>query len=179
MICDRKVWTLFGPSTTDSCQKTTRKYGVCVVVINNDPTVYCNIDWFHLVCSFYASIFYPFCEQHGLETTLFSRENWGVELSNKRAPISAKGNVWLPVRWRNGWLESQGVAMLKSEQCGNLWVYVGIVLSWVVYVSICCIYPSVLFAVHVHGVLYSLTRSSVGLKRSLTTACKMNWTSAK
>ena len=102
MICDRKVWTLFGPSTTDSCQKTTRRYGVCVVVINNDPTVYCNIDWFHLVCSFYANIFYPFCKQHGLETTLFSRQNWGVELSNKRAPISAKGNVWLPVRWRNG-----------------------------------------------------------------------------
>ena len=41
---------------------------VRVVVINNDPTVYCNIDWFHLVCSFYASIFYPFCKQHGLET---------------------------------------------------------------------------------------------------------------
>jgi len=78
MICDRKVWTLFGPSTTDSCQKTTRRYGVCVVVINNDPTVYCNIDWFHLVCSFYASIFYPFCEQHGLETTLFLKkiEGW-------------------------------------------------------------------------------------------------------
>ena len=78
MICDRKVWTLFGPSTTDSCQKTTRRYGVCVVVINNDPTVYCNIDWFHLVCSFYASIFYPFCEQHGLETTLFPEkiEGW-------------------------------------------------------------------------------------------------------
>ena len=75
MICARKVWTLFGPSTTESCQKTTRRYGVCVVDINNDPTVYCNIDVFHLVCSFYASIFYPFCEQHGLETTLFSREN--------------------------------------------------------------------------------------------------------
>jgi len=78
MICDRKVWTLFGPSTTDSCQKTTRRYGVCVVVINNDTTVYCNIDWFHLACSFYASIFYPFCEQHGLETTLFPEkiEGW-------------------------------------------------------------------------------------------------------
>jgi len=48
-----------------------------VVVISNDPTVHCNIDWFYLECSFYASIFSPFCEQHGLETTLLGKiEGW-------------------------------------------------------------------------------------------------------
>ena len=52
MICDRKVWSLSAPPSSDSCRETAERSGTSIVVMKKDPTFFCTVDWFQLVCSF-------------------------------------------------------------------------------------------------------------------------------